>query len=53
MTLRHALLVAVALVVLVTAVAAMVLTSGGPVQQLGPYPTGDGDAVTVAPRSAP
>lgn len=37
---------------LLAVVLGMVTSSRGPVE-LGPYPTGDGDNVVVAPRSVP
>ena len=48
MSWRHATLIALSLVLAIVVVAAMVLSSDGPVQ-LGPYPTGDGDRVEVTP----
>lgn len=52
MTVGRLVALVLAFAVLVMVLLGMHAASQGPVE-LGPYPTGDGDAVTVAPRAAP
>lgn len=52
MSLGRLIALVLAIGVLLAVVLGMVAASTQPVE-LGPYPTGDGDNVTVAPRAAP
>lgn len=46
-------MVAVSFVVLALVLIGMVLASETPPVEVGPFTTGDGDTVVIAPRSAP